>query len=121
MAASQWIAEREFKLANPEIARRNTPPNIVVGLRCNVPLRGRGEIIYVGQPAGLQRTFLGVKLDEPYGNSDGTFLDGVRYFETHEKYGIYIAPTEVDIGDFPPVDPFAELEEFEREQHVTTK
>ena len=33
--------------------------------------------------------FIGVSLDEPYGNIDGTF-NGVRYFECYPRYGLFL-------------------------------
>ena len=38
--------------------------------------------------------FIGILLDEPYGNSDGS-VKGVKYFEADNKYAIFVRPTEV--------------------------
>jgi tubulin-folding cofactor B len=35
--------------------------------------------------------FVGVKLDEPFGNSNGT-IKGVKYFDAYDKYAIFVRP-----------------------------
>lgn len=35
--------------------------------------------------------YVGVKLDEPYGNSNGK-VKGVKYFEADNKYGQFVRP-----------------------------
>jgi len=38
--------------------------------------------------------FVGVKLDEPYGDSDGS-VKGVKYFEAPSKYAIFVRPNNL--------------------------
>ena len=38
-----------------------------------------------------QGYYVGVKLDEPVGNSNGV-VKGVTYFEAPQKYGIFVRP-----------------------------
>lgn len=47
--------------------------------------------------------FVGILLDEPYGNSNGK-VNGVKYFETEDKYGIFVRPDKMEVGDFPVLD-----------------
>lgn len=44
--------------------------------------------------------WVGIKLDEPYGDSDG-IVKGVKYFEAANKYGIFVRPNQLEVGDFP--------------------
>ena len=46
---------------------------------------------------------MGVKLDEPFGTSDG-IVKGVKYFEAAPKYGSFVRPNMLEIGDFPVLD-----------------
>mmetsp|Transcript_46096 Transcript_46096/g.100117 ORF Transcript_46096/g.100117 Transcript_46096/m.100117 type:complete len:285 (+) Transcript_46096:74-928(+) len=81
--------------------------------RCKCePGSRRGSIRYVGSVGGTKGTWIGVALDEPQGQNDGT-KDGKRYFECNgPKYGIFAKPENVEVGDFPELDPFASDDEF---------
>lgn len=47
--------------------------------------------------------FVGVRLDEPYGDSNGV-IKGVKYLEASNKYAIFVRPNALEIGDFPILD-----------------
>ena len=47
--------------------------------------------------------YVGVKLDEPFGTSNGT-VKGVKYFQADDKYGSFVRPNALEIGDFPVLD-----------------
>lgn len=47
--------------------------------------------------------FVGVLLDEPYGDSNG-IIKGVKYFEAPDKYAKFVRPNLIEIGDFPVLD-----------------
>lgn len=89
-----------------EISQRGIAP----GKRCRVggDDARRGEVRYVGEvkeiPGGLG-AWVGVQLDEPVGKNDGS-IAGVRYWgEASElKYGVFVRPERVEIGDYPVVD-----------------
>jgi tubulin-folding cofactor B len=63
---------------------------------------------FVGKVPELAPGFwVGVQLDEPSGDSDGT-VKGKKYFEVAggEKFGVIIRPKDASYGDFPPLDDF---------------
>jgi tubulin-folding cofactor B len=47
--------------------------------------------------------FVGVQLDEPYGTHNGS-IKGYIYFMCTNKYGIFVRPSELEVGDFPEED-----------------
>jgi tubulin-folding cofactor B len=95
---------------------------ITVGKRCRVggDDSRRGVVMYVGEvpeiPGGLG-AWVGVRLDEPVGKNDGS-VGGKRYWgeegpESGPKFGVFVRPERVEVGEFPVVDEFDEdLEEI---------
>ena len=90
--------------------------NIKVGDRCQIaPGKRRGSIAWIGK--GKERDtnveeekialrpgyWVGIKFDEPVGRNDGT-LHGRKYFECESKFGSFVRPDKVTIGDFPEQD-----------------
>ena len=47
--------------------------------------------------------FVGIHLDEPFGKNNGSF-NGVKYFECLSKYGMFLRPKKITVGDFPEED-----------------
>lgn len=77
---------------------------IPIGSRCKLSSGARGEVRYVGKIMDLGHGyFVGVKLDEPYGDSNG-IIKGVKYFEAADKYATFVRPNTLEIGDFPILD-----------------
>jgi len=91
---------------------------IEVGKRCRVGGEDakRGEIMYVGEveeiPGGAGK-WVGVKLDEPVGRNDGS-LGGRRYWgkEGDPKFGVFVRPERVEVGDWPVLDDLDDMEEL---------
>lgn len=71
----------------------------------------RGTIRHAGHIINTKGIWIGILLDEPQGNNDGT-KDGKRYFECRDKYGVFSKPANVRVGDYPELDPFASDDEF---------
>lgn len=74
---------------------------IEVGMRCRLSGNRRGEVAFVGPVPSLGKGhFVGVRLDEPLGDSDGVH-GGTRYFDAQMKYAAFVKPLSVEVGDFP--------------------
>ena len=108
------IEQAKLQVYDTEIKNRG----IVVGKRCRVGGEDakRGEVMYVGDveqiPGGLGK-WVGIKLDEPVGRNDGS-LNGKRYWgkDGDAKFGVFVRPERVDIGDFPVLDDLEDMEEI---------
>ncbi|CAE6482486.1 unnamed protein product [Rhizoctonia solani] len=96
------------------------PPEIKPGARCKVETEGgdmdmkRGVVRFVGPTKfGKEGTgdWVGIEYDEPVGKNDGS-VQGEKYFTCPDKHGAFVRPERVTVGDFPPIDPFAD-EQFE--------
>ena len=76
-----------------------------VGDRCEVIVGGkRGVVQYVGKiPQIKPGWWIGVQYDEPVGKNDGT-VKGRRYFECPPKYGGFLRPDKLLVGDYPELD-----------------
>lgn len=76
---------------------------VEIGKRCSIaPGDRRGEICFVGQVEGLGDGYwVGIKLDEPMGKNNGSYK-GKQYFEADDKFGSFVRPDRVTVGDFRP-------------------
>lgn len=103
--------------AGPAAAYEMTPDEISaafpIGGRCECdPGARRGTIRHAGPIINAKGVWIGICLDEPQGQNDGT-KDGKRYFDCPgEKYGLFAKPANVRVGDYPERDPFASDDEF---------
>lgn len=90
------------------------PEGIEAGQRCEVEMADhshhRGTVRYVGKTAVAKGYWVGVELDLPEGKNDGS-LKGNRYFTCGNNYGVFVKPAKCKVGDYPPIDYEAELEE----------
>ncbi|XP_045499229.1 tubulin-folding cofactor B [Colias croceus] len=78
--------------------------SVLVGARCEVrvpsqPTR-RATVRYNGPLDGAKGLWIGVQYDEPRGKNDGS-VNGKRYFTCPPKYGGFVKPLYVTVGDFP--------------------
>jgi len=110
------------RFADPTADDSQTEPeekvDIQVGSRCEVQItedtmKKRGIVRYVGPTkfgkAGV--TWVGVEYDEPVGKHDGS-VQNEQYFTCAPLHGAFVRAAHVKIGDFPPIDVFAEDEEM---------
>ena len=85
---------------------------ISVGQRCEAVGGRRGEVLFVGKVNGRERGFwVGVKLDEPTGETDGT-VKGFAYFTCAKNAGTFVRPKDLKVGDYPEIDEFDEDEDM---------
>lgn len=108
------LEEAKIKAIQSEVDSRG----IAIGKRCRVGGDDcrRGEIMYVGdipEIPGSLGAWVGVKLDEPVGKNDGS-VGGTRYWgqEGGPKYGVFVRPERVEVGDFPAMDDLDDMEEI---------
>lgn len=71
-----------------------------VGSRCEVEGGRRGIIQYTGEADFAKGNWIGVEYDEPVGKNDGS-VAGKRYFTCRLKFGGFVRPDKVTVGDFP--------------------
>ncbi|OBZ80359.1 Tubulin-folding cofactor B [Choanephora cucurbitarum] len=108
-AAKEEAIEKAFKEAANQIK---------IGDRCQVlsdddSVRRLGIVRFVGETQFQSGLWVGVQYDEPLGKNDGS-VQGQQYFSCPPKYGGFVRPTKVVVGDFPEEDLFTddELEEM---------
>lgn len=89
--------------------------DIPIGARCEVEsaepsLHKRGTVRYVGPTdfGSAGGVWVGIEYDEPMGKNDGSF-EGRRYFTCAPKFGVFVRPDKVKVGDYPVEDPFEEM------------
>ena len=97
---------KQLELKRQEAEKREVErlEKITIGSRCKVTSSGYstrlGTVMYKGELEGKKGLFVGVKFDEPLGVNDGS-VNGKKYFDCGPKYGSFVLPSAVEIGDFP--------------------
>lgn len=95
--------KEEERLAKEKVEEAKSK-SIKAGDRCQVRVTGnptrRGCVKYVGTTKFKDGIWVGVQYDEPLGKNDGS-VGGERYFECKSKYGGFVRPTDLEVGDFP--------------------
>ncbi|KAI9217800.1 CAP Gly-rich domain-containing protein [Blastocladiella britannica] len=122
IVSTESLAEAEHQLAAAVAA-------IPVGSRCQVEIdaaggadadaaagsaamfKKRGEVKFVGLADFKSGVWVGVEYDEPVGKHNGT-VAGKSYFTARNKHGAFVRTNKVQVGDFPELDLFDELEEM---------
>ena len=62
--------------------------------------------MFSGIVSGLEVGYwIGVKLDEPTGNSNGK-VRGKQIFECSPNFGQFVRPLDLNVGDYPEIDEF---------------
>ncbi|CAK9436432.1 uncharacterized protein LODBEIA_P09900 [Lodderomyces beijingensis] len=105
----------QYELMQEKIKKDNAAAvaKIHVGDRCrviNIEGERRGVVRFVGKIEELDKgklDWVGVEFDEPVGKNSGD-IDGVGIFACRYKHGSFVKPLQVEVGDFPELDPFGD-------------
>eukprot|EP00050_Salpingoeca_kvevrii_P022987 m.135921 g.135921 ORF g.135921 m.135921 type:complete len:241 (+) comp9897_c0_seq1:1349-2071(+) len=104
----ELVAKREAEKQAVDDEQRKAAELIHVNDRCEVVIPGtggprRGTVRYVGHTDFQSGWWIGVQYDEPVGKNDGS-VKGHKYFSCPDKYGAFVRPQNVTVGDFPEED-----------------
>merc|ERR1712100_971635 len=111
-----YVPEPEYVPITDDEHMADLANGMKVGDRCEVTLGGkRGEVKFVGKiPAIAPGWWVGVQYDEPVGKNDGS-VKGGRFLTCPPKYGGFLRPDKLQVGDFPELDDFLSEEDEDEE------
>lgn len=105
-------AKKEQERLTKEKLEEEKSLSLKTGDRVEVRVFGqptrRGAIRYVGTTKFKPGVWVGVQYDEPLGKNDGS-VAGHRYFDCPPKYGGFVRPTDLQVGDYPEEVDFDEI------------
>lgn len=126
-SALQWKQNNNLGRFDPkfnEVKQKDLVENeslaekMQVGNRCrviNIEGERRGVIKHVGKIEMLdngETVWIGIEFDEPVGKNDGS-INGTRFFQGRNKHCSFMKPKQVEVGDYPELDPFEDSEDEE--------
>ncbi|EGD78659.1 hypothetical protein PTSG_01638 [Salpingoeca rosetta] len=106
MKLGRFDPEYQKQLEEAQKEEEDMVKAMKVGDRCECDTtKGtqRGTVRFIGPTEFKEGLWIGVQLDEPFGKNDGS-VKGVRYFSCPPKYGAFLKPKAVRVGDYPEED-----------------
>ena len=84
--------------------RKKYQNSLQIDQRCEVTVPGRarrrGVIKFIGNTSFKPGWWIGIHYDEPVEKNDGSVV-GTRYYTCPAKYGAFVKPADLCMGDFP--------------------
>jgi len=98
--SAEMEKQKELQEKEEEELANKIPIDSRIEVRVPGQLVRRGSVMFVGKVHFKPGWWIGVKYDEPYGKNDGS-VEGKRYFECIPKYGGFVKPQHITVGEFP--------------------